>query len=376
MLEENKKRMNPTGILGKYLIKQLLISFLGVLALVLGLVFMFEVIDLLRRVSSRPDVGFDFVWKMALTKLPQTIEMVFPFVIMLSAMISFWKLSKSNEFVIIRASGVSIWGFLTPVLGATFIIGMINVAIINPMSSYLYEVHETLDYRFKTRIPDAVLYTAKGLWIRESLDNNNSVIFQSKSIRQEKDGLSMWDVNILELDNESQITRRIAAFMGILKEENINLQNVRIFKNGEPVEFLNSMDYKTSLVEDRIKESFVEPETISFWKLPDTIEFYEQSGFSAQKHRMRYLSLLTSPFLLCSMVLIAAVFALRPNNRRGGVIFLIVGGIATGFMVYFMSQVVYAFGINNYIPALLAAWSPALIITLISVSILLHLEDG
>ena len=56
--------------------------------------------------------------------------------------------------------------------------------------------------------------------------------------------------------------------------------------------------------------------------------------------------------------------------------FLIVGGIATGFIVYFMSQVIFAFGINGYIPSFFAAWTPALIAMLISVSILLHLEDG
>ena len=50
--------------------------------------------------------------EMAVTKLPKTIEMVFPFVMMIAAMVTFWKLSKSNEFVIVRAAGVSIWGFL------------------------------------------------------------------------------------------------------------------------------------------------------------------------------------------------------------------------------------------------------------------------
>lgn len=76
------------------------------------------------------------------------------------------------------------------------------------------------------------------------------------------------------------------------------------------------------------------------------------------------------------MVLVAAVFALRPNSRRGGVMFLIVGGITTGFVVYFLTQLVYAFGINGYIPVWLAVSTPALIATLISVSLLLHLEDG
>lgn len=94
------------------------------------------------------------------------------------------------------------------------------------------------------------------------------------------------------------------------------------------------------------------------------------------KHQIRYLSLIASPFMLCAMVLVAAVFALRPNNRRGGVMFLIVGGIIAGFLVYFSSQVIYTFGLNGYIPVFMAVWTPILITVLVSVSILLHLEDG
>ena len=127
---------------------------------------------------------------------------------------------------------------------------------------------------------------------------------------------------------------------------------------------------------DRIKENFIDPEAISFWDLPETIKFYEQSGFSVVRHKMRYLSLWASPFLLMAMVLVAAVFALRGNTRRGGVMFMIVGGISTGFIVYFLSQVIYAFGINSYIPMILAVWTPTLIITMISASLLLHIEGN
>ena len=59
---------------------------------------------------------------------------------------------------------------------------------------------------------------------------------------------------------------------------------------------VNSLEYKTVLTAERIKENFVEPESISFWALPQIIRFYEMSGFSALRHQMRYLSLLVSPF--------------------------------------------------------------------------------
>lgn len=370
--------MKPNSILGRYLSKQIIFNFIEVLLMVLGVVFIFELIEMLRRAAGREDAGFGFIVQMAVAKLPQTVDMVFPFVMMIAAMITFWRLSKSNEFVIIRAAGVSIWGFLAPVLFTTFLVGVFNITVINPISSKMFELYETMDYRFKTRNPNAVLFTDKGLWTREAINKDTVLVIQARSVRQEdQDKLLLMDVGILEMDRNSQLRRRVDAFAATLDgNKGMELKDVRVYEAGKPVKVVNSVNYQTSLTPERIKENFVDPESISFWDLPNTIRFYEHSGFSALKHSMRYLSLLASPFLLCAMVLIAAVFALRPNNRRGGVMFLIVGGVATGFMVYFLSQVIYAFGLNGYIPPFMAVWTPTLIATLVSVTILLHLEDG
>lgn len=368
--------MKPNSILGKYLIKQIVFNFIFVLLMIAGVVLLFEIIELLRRTSDRTDATFGFILKMAMAKLPRTIDMVFPFVMMIAAMITFWKVSKSNEFVIIRAAGVSIWGFLTPVLFATFLIGVVNVTVVNPISANMYELFETMEFRYKTKNPEAVLFSNKGLWLREAIDEERFVVLQSKSARQEKNSLFLMGVTVLEMDRRSQLLRRIESFVAVLEGDYLDFKDVKLYKAGEPVESLASYKYKTALTLDRIKENFIAPEAISFWDLPDTIRFYETSGFSAQKHRLRYLSLLAQPFLLIAMVLVAAVFALRPNNRSGGIMYLIVGGISTGFLVYFLSQVIYAFGINSYIPSFLAVWTPALITSLISISILLHLEDG
>ncbi len=368
--------MNLNSILGRYLSKQIILNFIGVLLMVLGVVFIFELIEMLRRASGE-NVTFLFVIQMAITKLPQTIDLVFPFVMMIAAMITFWRLSKSNEFVIIRAAGVSIWGFLTPILITTFIVGILNITVVNPISSKMYEIYEVMDYRFKTRNPNAVLFSDKGLWTREATDQDTVLVIQSKSLHQEQDTLLLRNVSIMEMDRDSQLLKRLEAFAATLDEKNgFELKDVKVYEAGKPVVSLPNTKYKTTLTLDRIKENFIKPEAISFWDLPATINFYEKSGFSALKHYMHYLSLLASPFLLCAMILIAAVFALRPNNRRGGVMYLIVGGVSTGFIFYFLSQVIYAFGLNGYIPPFMAVCTPTIIAALISITALLHLEDG
>ena len=169
--------------------------------------------------------------------------------------------------------------------------------------------------------------------------------------------------------------RRIEAFVATLEDGELNLRDVRIYRAGEQAEILNNLKYPTEMNLQRIKDNFVDPEAISFWNLPDTIKFYETSGFSVQRYKMRYLSLIALPFFLMAMVLVAGIFSLKASQRQGGVLLMIVSGIATGFTVYFTSQVVSAFGINSYIPAWFAVWVPAIIVASISISVYLHKEE-
>ena len=369
--------MKTNSILGKYLSKQIVTTFLLVLATIIGIIMMFDAIEALRRISGREDVGMSYVVEYVITRLPQTIDKVLPFIMMVAGMITFWSVSKSNEYVIIRASGVSVWGFLYPVLFSVFLVGVINVALVNPISSKMYEMHETIKHRFNTRNPNAMLFSSKGLWIREAIGENNILVLKAKSLRQEDDELlSMQEVSILEMDRQSQIIKRTEALLGELKDNTLKLRGVKIYESQKETKSISETEYKTEINLDRIKENFIDPDAISVWDLPETIKFYENSGFDADRHKMRYLSLLASPFLLVTMVLIASLFALKPNTRQGGVMFLIVIGITTGFVIYFSTQLVYAFGINGYIPIWFAVWAPTIIIALLGTTALLQKEEN
>lgn len=368
--------MKPTSILGRYLIRQIVFNFIAVLLVILGIIFLFEMVERLRRISGDADFGIWFAVQLAVARLPKTAEQVFPFVMMIAAMITFWRLSKTNEFVVMRAAGVSIWEFLTPVCTATLVIGIINVALINPVAADLYSMFETLERRMDTKNPTAMLYSDKGLWLREALSRDKVMVLQAKSLHQENNDLLLRSVSIIEMDRKSQPLRRLEAFVGVLENGFFDLKDVKIFAAGEPVKSFNNMRYNTVLDINKIQDNFVEPEAISFWKLPEVIRFYDKSGFAVQRHEMRFWSLMVSPLFLVAMVLMAAVFALRPNNRRSGVMFLIVGGIVTGFSAYFLSQVVYAMGVSGSLPVGLAVIAPTIIAASIAVSLLLHLEDG
>lgn len=369
--------MNFFAILSRYINRQLLANFFIVFFAILGIIMMFDSIEALRRVAGRDDLSFAFTVQYAVSRITKTVEIVIPFVLMVSAMITFWRLSKSNEFVIIRSTGVSIFGFLRPLMIVTFILGIANITLFNPIAAKMFEWHEVLSYRMQTRNPNAVLFSSKGLWIREAVSDDKTLLIQARTLRQDEDG-TVWmrDVSITELNKSTQITKSYEAYFATLDNNILHLKDVKVLVGGESVQNLSDYAYETTINVQRIKENFIEPEAISFWRLPDTIRFYEKSGFSARQHWMRYLNLLISPFLLVGMLMLAAVFMLQNTLRGSSVMLRVVISIITGFTFYFSSQVVYAFGLNGYIPIWLAVSAPTLMILFISISLLIQSDEA
>lgn len=369
--------MKLFDILSRYITRQLLANFFIVFFAILGIIMMFDSIEALRRVSGREDLTLGFTAQYALTRITKTVEIVIPFVLMVAAMITFWRLSKNNEFVIIRSTGVSVFKFLKPLMFATFLLGIADIALFNPIAAKMYEWHEVLSYRMETKNPNAVLFSSKGLWIREAVSDDKVLLVRARSLRRDDDG-TVWmrDVSINELDRNSQIIKSYEAYFATLDGNVFHLKDVKVLVGGEPVQTLSDYAYETTINLQRIKENFIEPEAISFWQLPDTIRFYEKAGFSARQHWMRFLHLLISPFLLVGMLMLAAVFMLQ-NTLRGSMIMLrVIISIVVGFTFYFSSQVVFAFGLNGYIPVWLAAFAPTIIIILVSTSLLIQSDEA
>lgn len=368
--------MNFWSILGRYVNRQLLINFFIVFFGIVGIIIMFDSIEALRRVSGRENITFWFTVQYALTRVTKTVEIVIPFVLMVAGMITFWRLSKSNEFVIIRSAGVSIFGFLKPFIIVTFVLGIVNITLFNPFAAKMFEWHEVLNYRMLSKDPNAMLFSSRGLWIRERIENGTVLLIQAKNLRQEEDKtIWMKDVSITELNDQAQINKSYVAYFATLDGNIFHLHDVKVLVGGEPVQSMTDYAYETTINVQRIKDNFVEPEAISFWQLPDVISFYEKAGFSARLHWMRFLNLLISPFMLVGMLMLAAVFMLQNTLRGSAIMLRVVISIVTGFTFYFCSQVVSALGVNGYIPIWLAVSAPTMILLLISISLLLQSDE-
>ena len=357
-----------------YLVRQFVGAFLLVFILFVAIILIVDLIELLRRASGKESATFGVVLNMALYKLPQTVQKTLPFAILFGGMLGFWRLNRTSELIALRASGVSVWHFVLPVVFAAALLGIAKISVINPMGTILIGHYEQLENRhLKGRSP-LMAATHSGVWLRQPVDDGQAVI-HAKSSSVERDTLTLHDVMVLRYGPNDRFDGRIDSATAVLRDGQWQMQDTLLFVPGAPPVRKAVHAIPTTLTLDSIQESFSSPRSVSFWDLPRFIESLEALGFSAQRHRLHWHSLLAEPMLYCAMILIAAVSSLR-HNRRTGVLLAVAGGIGAGIVLFFVSDLVIALAHSTGVPPVLAAWAPALATAFLGITALLHLEDG
>ncbi len=365
------RRLRISSTLSGYIVRQFLFWFLSFLSGLAGIIFLVTLIDLLDRLASK-EASLAVILPMALLKLPHLMQEVMPFTVLFASMTTFWRLTRSHELVVTRAAGISIWQFLLPVLTMGMLVGAITITMLNPLSSVLLSRFEQLEASFINRTPSSLAVSRSGLWLRQADDKGQSVIHAA---RVAQDSMTLHQVIIFRFAGEDRFLTRIDASRAELLEGRWHLFGAVVSEPGAASRAVGQIDLPTGLTPDKIQDSFAPPETISFWSLPEFIDLLEGAGFSSVRHKLQLHRLLAIPVLFSAMILLAATFSLRPQ-RRGHVGLIILAGVLTGFLLYFISNFVFALGLSSRIPVILAAWTPAGISMLLGIAMLLHLEDG
>jgi lipopolysaccharide export system permease protein len=370
---EEPKPLHLPKTLSLYIARQFFIWFCGVYGAMLSISFLLDYIELLRRGAAKSGVTLGLLLEMAALKLPHTAQEVMPFAVLFGTMLSVWRLTRNNELVIARAAGVSVWQFLTPAVIVAGIVGIVAVTGFNPIASTMEARYETLESRFFKQSGDQLQLSNSGLWLRQNEPGGGQIVIHGDKLVAPE--LLLGHVSLFSFNSQNEYTWRIEAKDARLENGAWVVEDGRRWETSDQFETVPEMRLPTKFTTRRIEESLASADTMSFWALPGFIALLEQSGFSAQRHRLQLNILLARPLLLAAMVLVAATFSLR-MQRRGGATLMIIGGVASGFLLYFITNIVFALGLSAKLPVLLAAWTPTGISLIFGISMLLHLEDG
>jgi lipopolysaccharide export system permease protein len=327
---------------------------------------------MVRKTSGLVGASALMVAETSLFRVPQLLEKMMPFCILIGAMTCYLALSRRLELVVARAAGVSAWQFIAPALASAIGLGALATIVYNPMSANLSELSKRMEAELFGNAPGGGVQDASGFWINQVNSDGQTIINAARSERQ---GVRLTGLTLFRFDTENKFRERIEAREATLEDGHWLFKSVRRYALDEPPVDLDRFELPTTLTTAQVRNSFSTPETVSFWQLPNYIRSSENSGFATAGYRLQYHKLIAQPFLLAAMVMLAASVSLR-FFRFGGVQKMVLSGVGAGFLLYVLSKVTEDLSKAELMHPIAAAWLPVLVGGLTGFLALLYQEDG
>ncbi len=360
-----------------YLARHFLKNLLFVFVLFVFLIVAVDMIELSRDLASTPDAGLLDILSIAALRAPSFAENILPFATLFGAAGSLILLNRRLELVVARASGVSVWQFLAPIIIAAAITGLFASLVYNPLSLAGVSASRLAEAQTFGKVRGSIANSASNFWLRVG-DPNGSAVLRARVSQDLGTKLSGVTVYLFNADNRPRIRYDAvqAEFRSNGPGENFYVLTDAIETiPGEKSTNIDTVEFPVTITRSQIQARSTKATETGFWDLEARAAQAVSAGQSELPFSTQFQSLMAQPFLFGAMVLLAATFSLR-FARFGQSGKAVLGGIAAGFVLYVITKLVLTFGSNGLVPPLVAAWTPAFVAALISVTVLLHQEDG
>ncbi len=360
-----------------YFARKFVWIFAAIVGIFGGIIYLVEIVENMRRMASH-DVPIGQIMRVTLLIVPGALYRILPLITVIATVTLFLNLARSSEIVVARAAGRSAMRSLLAPLTVTVLIGFFTVGVLNPIVAATSRQYEDTTNRLLKGTESTLSVSAEGLWLRQGSAEGQTVI---RARGANLDGTRLTGVTFLGIGRDGRPTFRVEAKSAELIPGFWFLTDTKSWRmdtsqNPETqAVFDQTMRIPSDLTRDQIRDSFGTPSAIPFWDLPRFIERLDNAGFSALAHRAWYQAQLALPLTLFAMVLIGASFTLR-HTRMGRTGLMVLLAILVGFALHFLRNFLVILAQNGDVPHLIGIWAPPFAAILLTLGLLLHLEDG
>lgn len=358
--------------LRRYVAKRFLGSIVGAFVVCACLIFMIDMVELLRMSRRAPDLSMATLAWMGLLRLPAFAEILLAFAVLVGSIGALLTLNRKSELTVMRAAGMSAWEFLRPGLMVTLVLGILAVTAFNPLAATARFESERLLAEVFGKEAGIVASSGARSWLRQDGADGQSILNASAVADQ---GLSLTGVMALQFDLQHKFVEQIEAARATLQDGYWELHKATVSRPMREAEVFETYALSTHLTREKAGDALGSEIAVSFWQLPELIEASEKAGLSADKYRMQHALLMARPALLIVMVILAATVSLR-SFRSGGIQTMVLTGMLGGIGFFLLAEVSRQIGASGLLSPALAVWVPISLALLVSLTVLLHQEDG
>ncbi len=284
-------------------------------------------------------------------QLPYTIVLTLPVAVLLSSLFSIGNLARRNEIVAMKASGMSLYRIIAPLLILGFLISLFALVfgeyVLPPATEKMVYIQDEYLEKHRQRWRKKI----KDIYMRD-VDEQEIIIRTFDAVKNTGTIVSIMT------RSDQKITKRIDADKLVWQDSVWVLIDgaTHVFK-GDTVLFnkfdslaLKSLTYKPESFSKVLKKT----EEMSYKELKEFIQTVRRNGGKPDQWLVDLYLKISIPFANFIIVLFGAPLSAR--KRRGGAATGFGISLAICFVYFGIVKTAQTMGHNGHLPPMLAAW--------------------
>ena len=340
----------------------------------LGLFFFFDAIDELPLVGKASPINPSVVYEMrhallyVVLQMPSRVYEVLPIAVLIGGVWVFARLAQNSEYTILRTSGLGPWRALRMLLG----LGLVFVAITFITGDHIAPAAGKASQLMKARFEGHVNTGPVGAWLKERRADRTA----SVNVWTLNDQGEMQGIRLFEYDLNGRLLARTQAKSGTIASDHtwqlrdVIRSDLQSDAKGLPrVTHVHtaSLSWPSTLTAEMVSVALLQPDRMSTLALYGYIQHLNETGQSAQLYELGFWRKVFYPLSCLVMLVLALPFAYL-HFRAGGITGYVFGGVMVGISFFLLNNVFGYIGrLNDWTPWLAAA-SPSLIYSLLSLT--------
>lgn len=364
-------------ILSIYIIKEFLKVF-GItycLLLVLCLIFDFlEQWDVFLKYRA----SLDLALLCFLYRVPLFMVYAIPMAVLLATFISLGLMSKNNELIAMKVSGISTYRIAIPLVMISIAISLISFGfgewIVPPFSKRSFYIKKV---KIKKEV-ETSYFKENGIWYRSrnAVYNFDMIEYPERILpspleRRKLEQVTLKGIMICYFDSEFFMVKRIDAKRGVYRDGNW------IFYKGMITDFDRDRPIRTERFEERIIDLPQKPsdfqvpemntEEMGFFELKKYSEKLRKEGHDPVRYRTDMHAKLSFSFFSLVLTILSIPIATRTGKKGGNIAIGIALSMFIAFIYYIFMALGLALGHTGTLPPFIAAWISNLLFGLVGI---------
>ncbi len=339
---------------------------LTVVFLFFCLILLSETLDTIRFEHISAINGVGAAWLAIVTSAVRWAIKSLSVTVLIGAIIALLEFQSHREFVVMKASGISIWRIMVGPILFVALLGVLVAFVFDGISTRINrEINPT-----PPGLGGGVARSTSDIWFKQTGDDGTYFIVAESS---RKRGTVLRNVIVFPMGDGT--VRRIEATRAEFSNKRWQFRNVMLTSMDGTITEQDSYRLKTSSNSADLRLTVGSTEDFTYVELLEVLSKNLNDPVVEAAAKTRLFKLTSLPLLLVGSLLIAFAFTAgyRRDNAYGTAILY---GIVMGFVVFVITEMADRAGSSGVLAPELATWGPAVVAILIGTSVLLRKEDG